>query len=284
MRPTYTAEPDPGRHSRRGRRGDQERPCSGSVDTLQSSRASGIPDRDVARIVHELRAPLTSLRLLTEDMIHRCAASGAERAGDLDRLHGIITGMATTVDTLLEAMHLKQDAADWGDVDIARCCRAAIDLVRPQASARTRITLDISGNLPRMQGSASSIGRLLVNLLANACRHTTAGRIAVMAHSEPGGWLSVSVTDTGAGVHRAVLGRLGEPFARGPEPDGGSGLGLWICRMIAAMHGGYICISSSQNGGTTALVRLRTGLREPISNEAPAPIRIAPPLAARSAA
>jgi signal transduction histidine kinase len=315
-----------------------------------------VADPGLAMIAHELRAPLTTLRLLTEDLIETGqlpapvvggdaqipAAQPLQLAGpreertarhwvhDVQRLHNIITQMACTLDNLVDAAAATQfagAASDWRRLDIAECCHRAADLVRPQLSSRTTLEVATGSGAPLrsadlgVMGNADAICRLLVNLLTNACRHTPAGRISLSARITPtspatptsptkrrggggrgglrgGGWVTLEVSDTGCGIDPAMLPRLGEPFAikalQHPQPPqerlaaggagvrGCGGLGLWICRRIAAAHGGNLCLATRrphapheggrEGLGSTFIARLRTDLA------APRRVRVLPPI------
>ncbi|WP_309720047.1 ATP-binding protein [Armatimonas sp.] len=102
--------------------------------------------------------------------------------------------------------------------------------------------------------------RLVSNLVSNALRHTPPeGKVAVHA-TRNGDILTLTVTDTGAGIAPEHLEKLGQPFYR-PDTartrdDGGIGLGLSLCHAIAAALGGTLTLQSELGKGTTATVTL----------------------------
>ena len=113
-----------------------------------------------------------------------------------------------------------------------------------------------------MYGNEEELVRLFANLLQNAARATpTEGTIAVSARRQ-GPDVIVTVADTGVGIAPEHLAHLGERFYR-VDPararrDGGSGLGLSICRSIAEAHGGTLAFASTPGAGTTVTVTLRS--------------------------
>lgn len=234
----------------------------------------------LALIAHELRAPLTSLQLLTEDLL----GTMDERAGDVSRLLRIVQGMSVTLDSLLDAALLGHQSLDWHDVDLAECCRDAMELVRPQMSPLTSMTLDVEQRARRIRGNPETLRRLVANLAGNACRHTPSGRVQVEAHVTEAHWTEISVSDTGMGMDAEGLSRLGQPFARGADRPAGSGLGLWICRGIAGMYAGSLMVWSSRGAGMTVTARLRNDLERAAEAAGPAPISVASRQAAREAA
>jgi signal transduction histidine kinase len=91
-------------------------------------------------------------------------------------------------------------------------------------------------------------------------------------------WVELSVSDTGDGIEPAVLDRLGQAFAlnSGVVDDShfeGGGLGLAICKGIAAAHGGLIRIDSEQGKGTVVTAWLRADLPGPIESD-PAELQV----------
>lgn len=98
--------------------------------------------------------------------------------------------------------------------------------------------------------------RLLLNLVENALRYTPADG-AVTVTATPDGF---TVTDTGVGIPAEAIVRLGEPFFRPDESrartQGGAGLGLAICKSIAAAHGGVLEIQSQEGVGTSVWVKI----------------------------
>ncbi|MDR1312604.1 MAG: HAMP domain-containing histidine kinase [Deltaproteobacteria bacterium] len=96
-------------------------------------------------------------------------------------------------------------------------------------------------------GVADLLAQVEANLMTNANAHTANGTVTVRA-ARRAGEIVVSVSDTGAGVDPALLPRI---FERGVT-DGGTGLGLYLCRSIVELHGGRIWVESEPGRGTTA--------------------------------
>ena len=109
------------------------------------------------------------------------------------------------------------------------------------------LTADTEAGLPPVEGSADQLVQVLINLLSNANRHTRNGVVLVQARTQENR-VRVSVTDNGDGVSPELLSHVFERFQRGA--DGGSGLGLTICKTIIEEHGGEIGIESKEGKGT----------------------------------
>jgi len=93
---------------------------------------------------------------------------------------------------------------------------------------------------------------VLANLLSNALRHSHGGGRILVAADDVGGFVQVSVADTGAGVALEDQARIFDRFAqvgRGGE-EGGTGLGLAVAREVLLAHGGAIWVDSGPGPGT----------------------------------
>jgi signal transduction histidine kinase len=119
---------------------------------------------------------------------------------------------------------------------------------------------------------------VVVKLLANAVRHVSLGGILLsLEHVRRRRcWNVITVSDTGTGMDHAVLERVCRPEEH-EVAAGGPGLGLRICRLIAAAHGGFLEIGSRPGEGTTVRVFLRADLARMRSGGAARAIRIRDP-------
>jgi signal transduction histidine kinase len=222
---------------------------------------------------HELRTPLAGLRAMSEFLLTDGASGSAECEQMLAGINEEVVRMSETVNDLLEAARLNSGLAKWrwSTFDLRAPCEEAIDPVRPLVdAAKVRIECDVEWGLT-MQGDADAVRRLVLNLLSNARKYTSAGTIRVSAGPSPErgeGWVEILVSDTGAGIPPEIRERLGEAFALnaglvGANHVNGTGLGLAICKGIAAAHGGGLSVRSELGKGTTVVATLRRDLPGP---------------------
>lgn len=109
---------------------------------------------------------------------------------------------------------------------------------------------DVSDDLT-VYGNADLLSQVIINLLQNANTHTKSGVIKLQA-SKDDGKLTVTVSDNGSGIPQQLLPHV---FERGVT-DGGTGVGLFVCKTVVESHGGTIHIESDGSSGTKVIVTL----------------------------
>jgi signal transduction histidine kinase len=209
----------------------------------------------LANASHELRSPLTRIRMGLELMGERPSASAREEIsrniGELDQL----------IDEILLASRLDASEADMGTVE-------AVDLtgLAAEECAQVNAELDLAEGTDNANLTVPGVSRLLRrairNLLENARRYG-AGEIAVELGSV-NGFATVRVNDRGPGVPPGLRERIFEPFYRLPgasERNGGVGLGLALVKSIAERHGGTVRCEDRPGGGASFVIRLPVAAR-----------------------
>lgn len=111
-----------------------------------------------------------------------------------------------------------------------------------------RIDLKIADGLSPVMADAARIEQVVVNLVANAERHTSKGHIVVSAFQR-GAKIAVAVTDSGVGIEKEKIPLIFERYYTGAQ-DTGTGLGLYICKHIVEMHEGEITVRSRPGKGS----------------------------------
>ncbi len=223
-------------------------------------RDSETKSRLMAMMNHEVRTPLNSIL----GFAHMLADPRTGELTDKQRRYVANIDMAgnhllALVNDSLEMAKLDAGRAGIQPADFSAesVMVQAADQVRPLAD-NNGLTL-VVGSAPEVMVRADprQVVQVLLNLLANAVRHTPAGGTVTLAARAAGGEVAISVADTGVGIARDELGRIFQEFFQaGNHAPGGIGLGLAISRRLVQMMGGSISVESELGHGSTFSVRL----------------------------
>jgi signal transduction histidine kinase len=244
-----------------GRRRRAEEATRRLADFLAGEGAgtSDIPDaaegRDpIAVVAHELRAPLTSLRGLSETL-----ARGV--AGDDPALVRDIAGRI-----LRATARLERRVSDLSD--LARAGPQGLE-VRPVAVDAALLLRDVAGEdrgthslvlevedeTPEVQADPDRLEQVVENLLANARRYSPQGSEVVLSARRAGDRVEIAVRDRGPGIRPEDRERIFDPFVR-LGPGKGLGIGLTIARTLVESMGGRLEVDAAPGGGSTFTVTL----------------------------
>jgi two-component system, OmpR family, sensor kinase len=205
----------------------------------------------VANASHQLRTPLTGMKLRLEAAID--AAAGEDQRRQLQAADHEVDRLSEIVDRLLSISRDIEEGrptqVDLGDV-VSRA------LARWESRAeRLGTRLIARGTGATAQGNATDLDQILDNLLDNAISYAPGDITLESGHAD--GAAFVAVQDHGAGIDPQDLDRVTERFYRGRgAPTGGSGLGLAIARELAEKWGGTLDVTSRPGEGTRVEVRL----------------------------
>ena len=217
-----------------------------------------------ASFVHELKTPLTSIigyadmlrsRELSQDMRFKAASYIFSEGKRLEKL-------SLSLMSLLVAGH---SAADGGPVAMGELCQAAARAAQP-AMEKAGLTLTVRGEAGEIPGEAALLQTLLMNLLDNARKASSPGGEVLLEGAPTENGYRLAVTDHGRGIPASELDRITEPFymvdKSRSRAEGGAGLGLALCKEIAAVHGGVLRFTSQEGVGTTVEVTLKGARHE----------------------
>ena len=201
---------------------------------------------------HELRSPVAAIRTQLE--VALAAGDSADwpavarkALAEEARLEALVSDLL-----LLASSDEQRDAVVEGDVDVAA-------LVRDEAARPRRVPVDVvveaaadDAGTVSVPGRADQLGRVIANLLDNACRHAGARVVASVVRRD--GAVVVTVDDDGPGIPEADRQRVFERFtrldpARARPEHGGAGLGLALAKAVVERHRGTIMATSSPQGG-----------------------------------
>lgn len=213
--------------------------------------------RFVADASHQLRTPLTGLRLRLESA--RANANDPQLSEDLDAGMVEVDRMARTVDELLVLSQTGERDARSEPLDLGELAEAAAERWRPIAAETDHeVSFERGDQAVQVTASRADLDRVLDALVENAVAYSPPGSAIEIAAS--GG--AVSVCDHGPGVGEDPE-ALFDRFSRGEagKTRSGTGLGLAIAKELVARWGGTVELQNAEGGGTVATISFAGGPR-----------------------
>jgi len=203
--------------------------------------------REVARrVAHEIRGPITSIRLALAQLDRRRAAA-PEMATPLDVLADETARLEALAREFSEVGRLPEGPA--APIDVLELLE---DVVRAGVADGVALRIDIDSNFA-VHGHYEPLRRAIVNLVRNAAEASD-GEILLRSRRLSDGRATLAVIDQGPGVPEAVVPRLFEPYVT--SKSSGTGLGLTLVRQAAEAHGGEVHWEETPGGGATFIITL----------------------------
>lgn len=223
------------------------------AEALDSERTLRQEQRQFFQMIsHEFRTPLTVIDSAAAEQLSFPSAAldnQIERAAQIRRACRRLTSL---VDSCL--VNDRMEAAGFSIhptlTPVAEVMAHAAQLVH--WSPRHRLHLFTQSAPAQWVCDATLVRIALSNLVDNAVKHAKAGEILITAVKNDAGLLEFSVADDGSGISLDVMDKMFEQFERGDRTDQtrGFGLGLWVARRIARLHGGDLAVTSALGEGT----------------------------------
>ena len=213
----------------------------------------------VANISHDLKTPLTAARagagMFEAQVIARLAPDERQLLGNvrrnIERLGMLIDDLVTLNQLEAGALRLDREPLDLRTV-VADAMSAVHVLI---GEKQQQLEVDLPEPLPT-EGDARRLEQVVVNVLANANRHTPAGTRIRVTGETVDGQVRLSVRDTGPGIPPAEIEAIFQRFHRLPAGDSGSGLGLAIARSLVELQGGQLSAESAPGEGSAFHIAL----------------------------
>jgi signal transduction histidine kinase len=215
----------------------------------------------IAAVSHDLRTPITSLRLLA-DAIDDGIGDADTRREYAARIGTHVRALGALIDDLFELTRLESGDLTWTmeRVQLDLLLEEAVEAMRPAADAgAVTVTTELEPALAAARANPERLQRVLFNLIQNAIRHTPPDGSVTVRALRIGDAVEIEVADTGTGIADEHRAKVFEPFYRTDDArsDTGAGLGLAVSRAIVEAHGGSIWLEEAAVG-TRVRFRLPT--------------------------
>ncbi len=229
------------------------------------SRAEGMKRALMAMVSHDIRSPLTSvglsltmiLELYEESLIPKVKEKIRRTDSEIQRLIRLADGL------------LEIEKIESGQLEFDKGWHAVSDIIEPAEQAVSgmadskKVTISISSDGgTKIYCDADKMIQVLVNLMSNAIKFSPSDSVLTIKSISTGGTIRLEVIDQGPGVPAEDEERLFLRFSQLEQPDAirkvGSGLGLYISRMIVEGHGGEIGYTRPAEGGSCFWITLKT--------------------------
>ncbi|MGA2263238.1 MAG: PAS domain S-box protein [Acidobacteriota bacterium] len=231
-------------------------------DITQRKQAERMKSDFVSFVTHQLRTPLAGIKWLLE-----LAAEGSETPKEtLDFIQDARSSadrLIRLVNDLLGVSRLEQGklAVVLKDIDLIELTRSVLDQMKPLIREKG-ITLSVPamGDLPRLSADPQLLREAILNLVSNAMKYTLPGGTISIRIGQDDHKIRWEIEDSGIGVPKGATGRLFEKFYRAENAVSieteGTGLGLYLVRLILERFGGRVWCESEEGHGATFLFTL----------------------------
>ncbi len=220
----------------------------------------------IAVLSHELRSPLAALRATSEVLSTMADQLDEEQRANFVQTIGKQTDrLLSLVSKLMNLSALERGTyrLQRQPVRVEQLISDVADGIKLRAhESGIRFLTECGSDMPELSGDYDLLQQMLTNLCENALKYTPAGGEVRIAASRVGESVEIAVSDTGSGIPEDKLEAIFEKFSQADAAVGasvavhGMGLGLYLCRIIAELHGGRIAVESSPGRGSTFRVLL----------------------------
>lgn len=245
-------------------------------EKIRAEEANRSKSEFLANMSHELRTPLNAINGFSEIMMQEMFGP----LGD-DRYVGYMKDILSSGKHLLELINdiLDMSKIEAGKMqlqpeptDASELVEQSIRIVRGRAEEkRLQLRADVS-DLPEIEVDPRAFKQIMINLVSNAVKFTPEGGRVTVRGFLSGLGVAFQVSDTGIGIAKDDLPRLGRPFeqieSQHSKSFQGSGLGLALSKSLIELHGGTLSIDSTLGEGTTVSIVLPISQDQPITRDA----------------
>jgi len=213
----------------------------------------------LANMSHELRTPLNSIIGYTDLLLDRVDGDITEdQENSLTKVHNNAKNLLTLINDVLDMSRIESGRVelDLREVDLQDIIQTTVSSLEPMIHKKALIIdTDVDENLPLAYADPDKVRQVITNLLGNAIKFTSEGRIVLSARpSQQPKFVEICISDTGMGIREKDFDKLFDMFTpldiSATRPYGGVGLGLSISKGLVEMQGGNIWVESKYGEGS----------------------------------
>jgi signal transduction histidine kinase len=234
-----------------------------SRDVRRELRLAELRSRFVSAVSHELKTPLTAIRMYAETLQLGRSPDPATQTEYLETIVNESERLTRLLNNVLDFSKIERGRKEYrrSPNDLADIVAASARAWRyPLEQQRFTLNVEVQDGLPPVAVDRDAIEQAILNLLANAMKYSGDSRVIDLRLTRADGQAVIEVADRGVGIAADEQRRIFEQFYRVPtkENEGvpGTGLGLTLVRHIAEGHGGRVTVESAPGRGSTFAIHL----------------------------
>ncbi len=218
-------------------------------DITERNLFEKLKEEFLSNLSHEVRTPIAAVQLTLETLL------AEERESKKRELIARALGRLREVSHLLEAVYmlsLDKKEENFAEVNLEELLEDILKDLSDKLKEK-RINVEMELRQKELKGNREKLRILLRNLVENAVKYNReGGKVLVKSYAEDGKVI-LEVEDTGRGIDKGVLPLIFEPFVKF-ENEKGMGLGLYLVKKIAEIHGGSVKVESEKGKGTKFII------------------------------
>jgi signal transduction histidine kinase len=235
-------------------------------DLQREMRSSELRAQFVSSVSHELKTPLTAIRMFAETLQLGRYGDPETQSEYLGTIVNECERLSRLVDGVLLFSKAEQGKKTWRfrPVEAAEAVQAAARALEyPLSQQGFQLHMAIERNLPQIAADRDALEQAVLNLLSNAIKYSGDARDIELGLYRENGEVVLKVTDHGIGIAPEEHARIFEKFYRAPARENqfipGTGLGLALVAQIVKAHGGRVAVDSAPGKGSTFYLRFPAG-------------------------